>query len=394
MACLHGLFVIRRNNRMKSYKTMHDNIHGYMKLPIELFKFIDTVYFQRLRLIKQCGFVSYVFPNSNQTRFEHSIGVAYLAGLLVTNLKNVQPELNISDRDILCVQIAALLHDIGHGPFSHTYELISPEFSHEKMSCTILRSIIKEKNLSFSEEEIAFIEKCIGKEPVDDDKSSRYFLYQIVSNKDSGLDVDKLDYFMRDSKNAGTSINLGTKRILEECRVHNYEGRNVLSFPIKMKNEILIFFQTRYYLHTTIYQHKVVNAIEYMFLDALRIANNNNVFGFDVIHAWNDLDKFITLNDSIFSKIIDSSCHEAKDLCLRILNRDLYKCILESSHRPENPLKESEILVSKDIHWGLQDKNPLDYVLFHNNGRVFILNKDEYDCPTFFKKTIYRIYNK
>nr|XP_020444915.1 deoxynucleoside triphosphate triphosphohydrolase SAMHD1-like [Monopterus albus] len=103
-------------------KVFNDPIHGHVELHPLLIKIIDTPQFQRLRYIKQLGGTYFVFPGASHNRFEHSIGVGYLAGQLVQALNAKQPELLISHRDILCVQIAGLCHDLGHGPFSHTFD--------------------------------------------------------------------------------------------------------------------------------------------------------------------------------------------------------------------------------------------------------------------------------
>lgn len=133
-------------------KFIHDNIHGYMVFSKDLLQFINDPIFMRLKYVYQCPFVDFVFISANHTRYEHSLGTCYLTGLLLNVLQKKRPELQITDRQILLVQIGALLHDLGHGPFSHTYELIASKgFTHEKMSILLMKKIIKDKNLSFSE---------------------------------------------------------------------------------------------------------------------------------------------------------------------------------------------------------------------------------------------------
>ena len=100
-------------------KKIYDPIHKYMDFESILFKFIDTIEFQRLKNIKQLGVCYYVFSGASHNRFEHSLGVAHLCGKLLLFLKNNQPELNITDRDIILIKIAGLMHDIGHSCFSH-----------------------------------------------------------------------------------------------------------------------------------------------------------------------------------------------------------------------------------------------------------------------------------
>uniref|UniRef100_A0A673M299 HD domain-containing protein n=1 Tax=Sinocyclocheilus rhinocerous TaxID=307959 RepID=A0A673M299_9TELE len=103
-------------------KIFNDPIYGQIELDPPLIKIIDTPEFQRLRHIKQLGGAYLVYPGATHTRFEHSLGMAYLAGRMINILKEKQEDLGIDEKDVLCVQIAALCYNLGHGPFSHLYE--------------------------------------------------------------------------------------------------------------------------------------------------------------------------------------------------------------------------------------------------------------------------------
>ncbi|GFQ96121.1 deoxynucleoside triphosphate triphosphohydrolase SAMHD1, partial [Trichonephila clavata] len=105
-----------------STKIFCDPVHGQISLHPACVAIIDTPQFQRLRSIKQTGFLEYVYPGSIHNRFSHSLGVCYLAGKYIRELGERQPELSITDVDILCVELAGLCHDLGHGPFSHSWE--------------------------------------------------------------------------------------------------------------------------------------------------------------------------------------------------------------------------------------------------------------------------------
>ncbi len=124
----------------KRYKTFNDAIHGSIHMNELCLEFIDTKQFQRLRDLKQLGTLSYIFPCATHTRFEHSLGVGYLSGNIVNRYKITQPELQISNREVNLIKIAGLLHDIGHGPFSHVFDNVfmkainnNSSYCHENM---------------------------------------------------------------------------------------------------------------------------------------------------------------------------------------------------------------------------------------------------------------------
>jgi len=154
-------------------------------------KIIDTLPFQRLHRIKQLVFADYVYPGATHTRFEHSIGVMHLAGLLASSL----PE-QLSPEEIQEVRIAGLLHDVGHGPFSHTYEhLLVKKLgkTHEDLTqwvirCSELKDVLSENGLDVERVAKLAIGKLLDK--------GRPFLDQIIR---SAVDVDKMDFIQRDS---------------------------------------------------------------------------------------------------------------------------------------------------------------------------------------------------
>ncbi|KAK3799490.1 hypothetical protein RRG08_035156 [Elysia crispata] len=129
--------------------TINDCVHGHIQLSRDLIKIVDTPQIQRLRDLKQLGLGSYVYPGATHTRFAHCIGVCHLAGTFMWQLHNCQPELKITERDIFCVQVAGLCHDLGHGPFSHMFEKAVKEgykkdWKHEQASVTLFAKMVED----------------------------------------------------------------------------------------------------------------------------------------------------------------------------------------------------------------------------------------------------------
>lgn len=136
---------------MSNMNVLNDNIHGAIEIDDVCLQVIDTPQFQRLRDLKQLGCSYYVYPGAAHNRFEHSIGVSYLAGIMVEHFRVTQPELELTDNDVKCVKLAGLCHDLGHGPFSHLFDNIfikkaRPElnWSHEVASEAMLEHLIHE----------------------------------------------------------------------------------------------------------------------------------------------------------------------------------------------------------------------------------------------------------
>jgi len=295
----------------------NDSVYGHVELSNLSKHVIDTPHFQRLRDITQLGGVYYVFPAAASRRFEHSLGVAHLALTLVRRLRRDQPELGITDRDELCIEIAGLVHDLGHGPFSHLFDatvlpaLGAKGFHHEHASVALFELLVHENDLAgvfeqhglYAEHRHFIQELVLGSEAeaaavpgfqwVGQPPSKR-FLYDIVANKRNGVDVDKLDYFARDCHMLHLSCSFDSQRLMRNARVlsvrrstqglhaapgaetdENVTEATEICFNHKSAFDLYDFFHTRHSLYKRAYFHKVSSAVDLMVGEALVLANEH-----------------------------------------------------------------------------------------------------------------------
>uniref|UniRef100_A0A4W2FKI5 Deoxynucleoside triphosphate triphosphohydrolase SAMHD1 n=1 Tax=Bos indicus x Bos taurus TaxID=30522 RepID=A0A4W2FKI5_BOBOX len=371
-------------------KVINDPIHGHIEFHPLLMRIIDTPQFQRLRYIKQLGGGYYVFPGASHNRFEHSLGVGYLAGRLVRELSEKQPELQISERDILCVQIAGLCHDLGHGPFSHMFDgrfipLARPEikWTHEQGSVMMFEHLINSNGLQdvmkyyglIPEEDILFIKEQITGPPESPIKDA--------------------------SKEVGNLYDM---------------------------------FHTRNCLHRRAYQHKVGNIIDTMITDAFLKADDHiEITGsagrkYRISTAIDDMEAFTKLTDNIFLEILystDPNLNDARMILKKIESRNLYKFVGETQpmiqrikkenyeHLPnevasakpsdvelEAELKAEDLIVDViNMDYGMEDKNPIDHVRFYcksdlSKAVMITRNQVSQFLPETFAEQLIRVYCK
>ena len=287
--------------RTPTGRTITDPIHQAISLHPLSVLCVDTPEFQRLRSISQLGSCKWVFPSAVHDRFQHSLGVAHLARTWTEHFQRTQPELSISDADVLCVTLAGLLHDLGHGPMSHFWEHLfdddeaaaTGKASHEDLSCRMIDQLFTSRidptPWLDPVHDVEFIKALVkGGPPSGMDSpsaalrvgtpgrlgSDKAFLYEIVANGRSGLDVDKLDYFLRDSHFAGVvKVSFDGKRLQNQARVALADGQLQVCWPVKCQHELLHVFQTRFSLHVELYQHRVSGAVDLMLADALHLAD-------------------------------------------------------------------------------------------------------------------------
>nr|XP_039269669.1 deoxynucleoside triphosphate triphosphohydrolase SAMHD1-like [Styela clava] len=429
------------------YKVFNDPIHGHIMLHPLLVKIIDTPQFQRLRNVKQLGATYFVYPGGSHNRFEHCIGTSHLAGKLARLLQKNQRSLNITNTDVLCVEMAGLCHDLGHGPFSHMFDgrflpSVKPNstWTHEKGSCMMIDHLIKancleaqfdmygitQTDVTFVKEMIAGVDRSVtnGIWPYKGRGEDKSFLYEIVSNERNKVDVDKWDYFARDCYHLGIRNSFDHNRFMQFIKVLKVEGERLqICARDKESYNLYEMFHTRSVLHRRAYQHRVANAIDHMICDAMVLAEpyikyvGTGGVECSVSECVNDPVAFTKLNDNIFDKILHSNekqLEPARKILERILRRQLYQII--GAARPISPMKLDEvcdqiaafdtsgILMKGDLianttkfNYGMHDKNPIDSFKFFSKsdpGKPYHIRKEDVSpmLPDVFEESEIQIY--
>jgi uncharacterized protein len=236
-------------------KIINDPVHGFVNIPSDfIYDIIEHPYIQRLRRIKQLGLTHYVYPGATHSRFQHTIGAMHLMMQAIESLRN--KDISISNEEEEAVLIAILLHDIGHGPFSHALEeSIISGIHHEFLS----QLLMKELNTIFNGRLNIAIE-------IFNNRYSKKFLHQLVSSQ---LDMDRLDYIKRDSFFTGvTEGTIGTDRIIKMLNVFN----DNLVIERKGLYSVEKFLIARRLMYWQVYYHKTVIASENLLVKMLQRA--------------------------------------------------------------------------------------------------------------------------
>lgn len=284
---------------MKPVKTIRDPIHGTIPLKEVELELIDTPQFQRLRRIKQNGLCYLIYPAMNSTRFEHSLGVMYLAGKMADHL-----ELYDDEKGML--RVSALLHDIGHCAFSHTSDeiLMRGGDSHEKNSSRIIMK-----------SEISDILKSHGMAPkeVSDLASGEGNLGKIISSE---IDADKMDYLIRDSYYAGVAYGvIDLERIIYGTKM--IDGEIVIrKGSVEAVESLLI---SRNLMYQTVYRHHTKRIAEAMFRHAIDSLLKTNI----------SYEQFIKMDDIDLIHALRNAKGYSREIMERIDNRKLFKTVFQ-----------------------------------------------------------------
>ena len=236
-------------------KILNDPVYGFITVPYPLvFDIIEHPFFQRLRRIKQLGLTHLVYPGALHTRFHHTLGAMHLMQLAVEELR--AKGYDITEEEAEGVTLAILMHDIGHGPFSHALEhSIVSGVTHEDLSALFMERLNKEFNGKLSVAIAIF-----------NDEYPKRFLHQLVSSQ---LDIDRLDYLKRDSFFTGVSEGIvGSDRIIKMLHVVNDE----LAVESKGIYSIEKFIVARRIMYWQVYLHKTVLSAEHLLIHILKRA--------------------------------------------------------------------------------------------------------------------------
>ena len=369
-------------------KIINDPVHGFIEIPRGLIlDLIDTDVFQRLRRIKQLALSSLVYPGAVHTRFNHCIGAMHLTGQALDVLRSKDVE--ISDEEYQATLVAILLHDIGHGPFSHALEsVILQGLHHERMSQAIMQYL----NAHFDGKLTMAIEIFEGKYP-------RKLFHQLVSSQ---LDMDRLDYLKRDSYFTGVVEGLvSASRIIKTLNVIDdrivVESKGIYS--------VEKFIVARRLMYWQVYLHRAVLAAEYMIVNILKRAKelmyqNAPIWkneALEFLFSQNSLvepeitqeviQRYIDLDDNDIMVAVKawrkSDDKVLKLLCSHLLRRRLLKARLYDHPVPEEQVQKLRE-ECKEMH-GLND-HEVQYLVFTGKiSNMAYLSGIEEDIEIYYK---------
>ena len=337
-------------------KIINDPVHGFIKIPYEIiFDIMEHRCFQRLRRISQTGLLSLIFPGATHTRFHHAIGAMHLMFNALEILK--QKGVKISTEEEKGAMLAVLLHDVGHGPFSHALEnILMDNWHHEKLSLLLMEQL----NEEFSGELTIAIQMFQG-------KYHRKFFNQLISSQ---LDVDRLDYLKRDSFYTGVSEgNINTQRILSTLNVLDDElvldEKGIYSIEHYLVARMFMYWQVYYHKAAVLAENlliKIMNRAKTLVSQNVKVEASENLKYFlyresSTEATEEDIARFVELDDTDVLQAIKSwKNHDdfvLSYLCKTVINRKFPKIIYSSTLFSDDLVREK--IRETNLYFGIEN---------------------------------------
>ena len=338
---------------------MRDPIHGFIKLSKKEKKLIDTQVFQRLRRIRQLAMTFLVYPGAVHTRFDHSIGVMHITGRICQRLRELNPT-KVSNEDVDRVRLAALLHDVGHGPFSHVSEYLLDAYAldqtdmghmrekiHEKITVDIVRTDPEIRDI-LSKEECDFVADMIQGQDTQD------WQRDIVSSE---LDADKMDYLLRDSYFTGVKYGIyDLEKIIESCLIEVDKTETSLAISSRGIYALEQLLLARYHMTQQVYWHRVSLISNEMIIRGITLAikagntKMKELYQYDENDKENFIQKYLNYHDENVVDIL-RNCPEEKAHTIfnRLYDRKLFKTVANLRLKDETNIRvKRRLLAMKD----------------------------------------------
>ena len=390
-------------------KTIRDAVHGDIHFDDRFLKILDTKEFQRLRRINQLSMSLMVFPSATHTRFSHCIGTYHMMGLIVDHLEKKFKNINVGRKNRELALLVALLHDIGHGPFSHSFEAALGT-NHEKMTCRIIEGdtevnkVIRE---NFGEEYPSDIANLISNNYSGENKGLDLF-FVLKSLISSQLDADRLDYIVRDAKSTGVSFgNIDVQRIIESIRVTEYNNKIYTCILEKNILDVEDYISARYKMHEAVYYHKghydAEAAIKLIFVrvkelyakgerdfpknilklittDEISLKDYISIDDFDMISAFKDLDE---MGDFILSKLCRVVLYREKFERLTLLDNEAKTIELFAEDLKELVSEYSSKYTDKYFNYMFVQKKYVNISYRPEKENIYVLRNNGVVCDIF-----------
>ena len=333
--------------RLDETKVLKDPVHSYIHIHYEvIWNCLDSKEFQRLRRIRQLGGDFQVYPTAEHSRFSHSLGVYEIVRRMVTEVKSLCVEL--TEYDKVCVMLAGLLHDVGHGPFSHAFENIT-NHSHEEYTAKIilgnteLNAILRNVSEKLPQDIVSIIQHTHEND----------ILNQIVSGQ---LDADRMDYLLRDSYFTATSYGqFDLERILRTMRVRKtIEGRKVIVVKYTGIHSVEDYIMARYQMYWQVYYHPVARSYEAVFIQLFN--RLKDIF---------KVDKDYFEDMKVLIPFLEKSEVSVEEYFKLDENSLLYCCAL---------IQDKEDKIAADLARRLQNRNLFEYVDYDEENLAQIKN--------------------